>query len=173
MGFSLSKLESTKCVTVISLNQLCLTSNPHSSCWLAGKSMPASLGLAPRAICGLLGPATVGLWFFPSLKPPPCFSPEPGDTAETRFQPRTTSLCTYHQCYPPWPVLGSPPLRSTPLPSPLGMNEVARKGRVCRNLFIPSFLEHSWKREENAVRIECHVSLNYSLSQSPLRWSSP
>lgn len=53
VGLSLSKLES---VTVISLNQLCLTSNPHSSCWLAGKSMPTMPGAGSQSHLWAVGP---------------------------------------------------------------------------------------------------------------------
>lgn len=42
--------------------------------WLASPCQP-SLGLAPSAICGLLGPPTVGLWFIPSLRRPPLLLP--------------------------------------------------------------------------------------------------
>lgn len=115
---------SAKCVTVSSLNRLCLTSSLHAAGCLEIQYQPA-LGLAPRAIHRSLDPATGGLWSLPSLRPP--VSPASPQSLETLQRPdpktRASSLGTPQPCSMTRPVLGSLPSASLPLPVPQGMNE--------------------------------------------------
>lgn len=136
VGFSLSKLESTKCVTVISLNQLCLTSNPHSSCWLASQCQPC-LGLAPRAICGLWGSCHCQSLVLSQSEAPATASPLSLETLQRPDSSLEPSPCAHTTNAVPLasPRKPTPPLYSCPSPS--GLNKEARKGRLYRNLFYP------------------------------------
>lgn len=74
--FPLYKLKSAKCITIMSINTLCLTLGPHHADWLQMHHQPF-LGLAPRATHVSLRLTSVCLWSLPSLGPPThtCFSP--------------------------------------------------------------------------------------------------
>ena len=98
--------------------------------WFGSQSHPHVLG---SCHCGFLVPS----W---SEAPRSQVSPLSLETLQ-RLDPKTRVLCTS--------VMPSTPIQSrkpTPLSALQGLDEKARKGRICRNLFVLSFFEPSWHR---------------------------
>ena len=133
-----------------------------SWCCLAGNSTSVSLGLALRAIHMSLGPATVGFWSLPGLRP-----------LEARFLPWAWKLCRgwiprLGSCVPQW---CPPPPSSLGNPLPCQpfrgwMKKPEKEGSAGIFLSYPS-LSLLGTGEGKCSRIKCHISINYLLAQSP------